>query len=164
MSLRVIPPTPPPTECQGCSRRAVLQGLAMTTATVLVGCQTDASPAPDAASPPATTMCGSNVCLDLNDPRNAPLTMVDGALMIDAPDDSILLIRTSTTMIQAVSGICTHAGCDVVYDSVRKVLNYPCHGSRFSLTGMVLRSPAMSPLKQYSTQLDPGTNLLTILL
>lgn len=164
MSLRVILPSPPSTECHGCSRRAVLQGFAMTAATVLVGCQDDSMPAPDGGSNPATTMCGPNVCLDLNDPLNAALTMVDGSLTINAPNDKILVMRTSATMVQAVSDICTHAGCGVIYDGVGKVLNCPCHGSRFSLTGMVLRGPAPSPLKQYETQLDPGTNLVTILL
>lgn len=164
MPLRVIRPAPPDPECQGCSRRAVLQGFAMTAATVLVGCQGDSAPAPDAGSGASAAMCGNNLCLDLADPRNAVLTMVDGSITVNAPKDKILLMRTSTTAVQAVSDICTHAGCGVLYDPVGKVLNCPCHGSRYSLTGAVLRGPALTPLKQYLTELDPGTNQLTILL
>jgi cytochrome b6-f complex iron-sulfur subunit len=162
MRLRV-PPAPPDPECHGCSRRAVLHGFAVTAATVLVGCPADTTLAPD-APPSSTAMCGNSLCLDLDDPSNAVLTMVDGTLTVRAPSDDILVMRTSTTAVQAVSDICTHAGCSVRYDRVGKVLNCPCHGSRFSLTGMVLRGPATRPLKSYTIQLDQSTNLLTIML
>lgn len=167
MLLPVVPPAPPASldpGCEGCSRRALLQGFAVTAASVLVGCQGDSEPAPDAAPGPATAMCGANLCLDLNDPLNAALTMVDGSMTVNAATDKLLLLRTSTTMVQAVSDICTHAGCSVRYDKVAKVLNCPCHGSRFSLTGTVIRGPALTPLRSYPTQLDGSSNLLTILL
>ena len=159
----VVPSAPPDAACPGCSRRAVLHGFAATAATVLAGCPADATSDPDAPSS-VTAMCGSNVCLDLNDASNAVLMMVDGALTIRAAGDDILVLRTSTTAIQAVSEICTHAGCSVRYDHVNKVLNCPCHGSRFSLAGAVLRGPATRPLKTYTTQLEQATNLLTIML
>jgi cytochrome b6-f complex iron-sulfur subunit len=109
-------------------------------------------------------MCGTNLCLDLKDAANAVLTTTNGTLTVQAPSDEILVIRTSATAIQAVSEICTHAGCSVLYDHVGKVLNCPCHGSRYSLTGVVLRGPATKPLKSYTTELDQSTNLLTIML
>jgi cytochrome b6-f complex iron-sulfur subunit len=157
-------PLPIDTSCRGCSRRGVLQGIAVTAATVLAGCLGDSDPGPDDTTGPATTMCGANLCLDLNDPRNAALTTVNGSMKVDAPSDKILLMRTSTAMVQAVSDICTHAGCDVEYDQAAKALECPCHGSRFSLTGAVLLGPASRPLQTYVTQLDAATNVLTILL
>jgi cytochrome b6-f complex iron-sulfur subunit len=160
MSLRVVPPA---AACRGCSRRFVLRGFAMTAATVLVGCPGSEPPPPDGPSA-MPTMCGDNLCLDLTDPLNAALTRVDGTLPVRASKDTILVVRTSTTAVQAVSDVCTHAGCAVVYDHVNKVLNCPCHGSRFSLAGSVLRGPAASPLKKYVTQFDQGMNLLTIML
>jgi cytochrome b6-f complex iron-sulfur subunit len=163
MRLRVVSPALPEAGCPGCSRRAVLQGFAMTTATVLVGCPADTTPAPDAPGT-ITAMCGTNLCLDLKDAANAALTTVDGTLTVQTSSDEILVIRTSTTAVQAVSEICTHAGCSVRYDQVGKVLNCPCHGSRYSLTGVVLRGPATRPLKSYTTALDQSTNLLTIML
>lgn len=165
MRLRVVPPAPAGAGCQGCSRRQVLRGLAVTAATVLVGCPSeDASMMPDAGPGSTTSSCGGNLCLDLNDPTNAALATVDGTLLVRAPADTILAVRTSTTAVQAVSDVCTHAGCGVRYDHVNKILICPCHGSRYTLTGAVIQGPAVRPLARYQTQFDAGANQVTILL
>jgi Rieske Fe-S protein len=172
MQLRVVPAASTDEGCRGCSRRAVLHGLALTAASALVGCPSSdgsmSGPGPDGGddggSGSTASACGVNLCLDLNDPKNAALTMVDGALVVAAPKDSILLVRSSTTVVAAVSDICTHAGCGVRYDHVNKILSCPCHGSQYALTGTVLRGPAFKPLAKYQTQLDASTNQLTILL
>ncbi|HEX3760558.1 MAG TPA: Rieske (2Fe-2S) protein [Kofleriaceae bacterium] len=163
------PLAPTAAGCPGCSRRAVLRGLAMTTASVLVGCTgapggAGSDPGGDGGSSSTASACGANLCLDLDDPSNAALTAVDGALIVAAPRDSILLVRSSATVVQAVSDVCTHAGCGVRYDHVNKILSCPCHGSQYTLTGMVIRGPAFRPLAKYQTQLDATTNQLTILL
>ena len=172
MQLRVVPAASTGEGCPGCSRRAVLHGLALTAASALVGCPsgdgsmdgTDGGEGGDGGSGSTASPCGANLCLDLNDPKNAALTAVDGALVVAAPRDSILLVRSSATVVQAVSDICTHAGCGVRYDHVNKILSCPCHGSEYTLAGMVLRGPAFRPLTPYPTQLDASTNQLTILL
>lgn len=165
MRLRLVPPGPTGAGCQGCSRRAVLQGFAVTAATALVGCQTDdVVILPDAGPGSIASMCGDNLCLDLNDPRNAALTRVGGSLIVSAPADQIIAVRTSTSEAQAVSDICTHLGCNVRYDPVRNILSCPCHGSTYALTGAVLQGPSIRPLARYQTQLDLSANLLTIVL
>ena len=172
MQLRVVPAASTDEGCPGCSRRAVLRGLALTAASALVGCPggdgSMSGTGPDAGgeggSGSTASACGANLCLDLDDPKNAALTAVDGSLVVAAPKDSILLVRSSATVVQAVSDICTHAGCGVRYDHVKKILSCPCHGSEYTLTGMVLRGPAFRPLASYQTQLDASTNQLTILL
>lgn len=174
MRLPVVPPASLDEGCQGCSRRAVLRGLAVTAASALVGCPSsdgsmggtgpDAGGDGDGGSGSTASACGANLCLDLNDPKNAALTAVDGSLLVAAPMDSIILVRSSATVVQAVSDICTHLGCGVRYDHVKKILSCPCHGSQYTLTGMVIQGPAFRPLAQYQTQLDASTNQLTILL
>ena len=149
--------------CTDCSRRAVLRGLAATAAAVLAGCP-DGSLAGDAGPDPATTMCGADLCLDLDDPRNAALTSIDGSLIATAPHDRILVVRTSSTAAQAVSDTCTHASCGIRYDGVNRVFICPCHGSRYALSGAVLQGPAVRPLTRYQTQLDLGAHRLTIFL
>ena len=165
MRLAVLPPDPTDAGCAGCSRRALLQGLAMTAATVLVGCSTDDTMLqPDAGPGPTPTACGNNLCLDLNDPLNAALAQVDGSLVVTAPRDRIIVVRTSATATQAVSDVCTHAGCGVRYDHVNRIFSCPCHGSRYAITGAVLQGPATRPLAPYQTQLDLSANQLTIFL
>jgi cytochrome b6-f complex iron-sulfur subunit len=164
MRLRVVPSAPTDAGCGGCSRRALLHGLAVTAATALVGCPSDDTMQLDAGPGSTTWACGNNLCVDLNDPKNAALTRVDGTLLVLAPHDTILLVRTSTTAVAAVSDVCTHAMCGVRYDRVNKILICPCHGSRYTLTGTVIQGPAFRPLARYQTQLDPTANQLTILL
>jgi Rieske Fe-S protein len=161
MSLRAV--SSPAPECPGCSRRAVLQGFAATAATVLVGCPSNAL-APADAPTSSATMCGSNLCMDLGDPLNAAITMVGGSLVVNAPSDRILVIRTSTSAVAALSDICTHLGCGVRYEPARGILQCPCHGSEYSLTGQVLQGPAIRPLTRYATQLDTAADQLTITL
>lgn len=162
MPPRVVPLAG--TGCDGCSRRIVLRGFAATAASMLVGCPESEPPPPDAPQMSQSTMCGTNLCVDLADPVNGPLAVVDGSLIVTAPKDTIVVVRTSATALVALSDVCTHQGCNVRYDRVGKVLNCPCHGSRFSLSGTVLRGPATTPLKNYTTQFDQGMNLLTIML
>jgi Rieske Fe-S protein len=163
MPLRVIDRPAAATGCHGCSRRAVLQGFAVTAASLLVGCPAPVDPiAADAPISTITTMCGNNLCLDLSDPANAILTMVDGSLTVRAPNDTLLVVRTSSTAVQAVSDICTHAGCGVDYDKAARALECPCHGSRYSLAGLVLRGPAARPLRSYPAALDASGNIVTI--
>lgn len=180
MPLRLAPQPPVARDCASCSRRAVLQGLAMTAASVLVGCQTeDNGPASDAAPDaggPAADAGGSMVdarpkpvcptgslCLDLDEPANAKLTAVDGSLVVTVSSAiKLIVVRISATAFEVVSDICTHAGCGVAYDKVDKILKCPCHGSQYKVTGEVIMPPAMLALKRYMTRFDTAANTLTI--
>jgi cytochrome b6-f complex iron-sulfur subunit len=143
-----------------CSRRTMLQGLGVAAVAALVpGCTQAGSDLPNAKS----TSCSSNICLDLADPANQALTTAGGALLVDASNDTIMVIRQSATTVVAVSAICTHAGCSMNFNASRQLLDCPCHGSQFAEDGHVLRGPAVQPLKVYSASLDPQTNTITII-
>jgi nitrite reductase/ring-hydroxylating ferredoxin subunit len=148
--------------CRGCSRRTVLRGIAVSAAGAIVGCAPGDPMQLDAGVP--APLCGESLCIDLAAPQNTALTAVDGSLIVAAPHDNIIIVRTSATAALAVSDICTHAGCGVSYDRTSRIFVCPCHGSRYSLAGAVLSGPASRPLARYTTQLDPSANQLTILL
>ena len=46
--------------------------------------------------------------------------------------------------VYAISTVCTHLGC--IVKPAADGFHCPCHGSRFSLEGLVTRGPAPSPL------------------
>ena len=144
----------------------MLRGIGIGAAGLVAGCIKDASdPGSDAApSGPVVTMCGTNACIDLTNPRNANLASPGGSLIIDAAGDRIIVVRTSDTAFAATSDVCTHAGCDVFYVETSMILQCPCHGSLFSLTGSVIRGPALKPLMAYATMFDAATNTLTVVL
>jgi Rieske Fe-S protein len=143
-------PLPIAAGCQQCSRRTVLRGLGVAVgALVLEACQTSGG----AQGSANVTACGTGHCIDLTDAANQPLTAAGGALLFDAAGDTIIVIRTSTTQVIALSAICTHAGCLVDYNTGAQRLDCACHGSRFSATGGVLRGPAGRALKVYTATL-----------
>jgi cytochrome b6-f complex iron-sulfur subunit len=58
----------------------------------------------------------------------------------------------------AMSAICTHLGC--VVSVTPEGFACPCHGSKFSPQGKVLRGPAPSPLTWYEIGLAPDGQLV----
>ena len=134
--------------CSGCSRRAVLQGLGLA---ALAACGNPTEPSGKA------TACGANLCLDLADPTNKDLTKAGGAMIVDSGTDTIMVVRVSDTQVAAASALCTHDGCENIYTASAMRFDCPCHGSQFSLTGSVLRGPARQPLRVYTATLTGTT-------
>ena len=110
------------------------------------------------------TMCGANACLDLSDPKNAPLASVGGSAVIRAGGATIIIVRTGDATVSALSDICTHESCNVDYSPSSMLLVCPCHGSEFRLTGAVARGPARIALRSYTATLDAATNTITVTL
>ncbi|HUJ62970.1 MAG TPA: Rieske (2Fe-2S) protein [Kofleriaceae bacterium] len=167
--------------CSTCSRRAILQGLGAAAAAALAGCGTelpgsgggidggelDAGATGDAArvgsgdAPIAS--CGDDmICLDLNDPANAALVDVGGAMKIEITSDTLIVVHSAQGTFATLSDVCTHMGCPVDYNASLVQLRCPCHGSQFALTGEVLVGPAQQPLKVYPTSYDTAKAVVTI--
>lgn len=49
--------------------------------------------------------------------------------------------------VRAVSGICTHLGCQLDLNAPARTLNCPCHGATFSVTGAVVAHHLRVPLR-----------------
>lgn len=78
--------------------------------------------------------------------RASALQADAAALYRDPADGSPdIVVRHRDGSLSAFSAVCTHAGCQVEYQS--GVLLCPCHGSEFDAsTGAVLHGPAVTPL------------------
>ncbi len=141
--------------CSGCTRRALLQGIGVAAAglVVLDACMQQGSTLPTAKS----ASCGAGECINLTDAANADLANPGGAMLIDMGNDTVMVIRTSATAAIALSAICTHAGCSMDFDAARERLTCPCHGSEFDETGRVTNGPARTPLRVYTATLANNT-------
>jgi cytochrome b6-f complex iron-sulfur subunit len=158
--LHVVSQQPGPTnrvDCDGCSRRLLLQGIGVAAVgLVVLGCGQSGSSEATAS----TTACGSATCIDLGDPANAKLAAVGGAMLVDTANDTVMVIRTSATEVIALSAICTHSGCSMDFDASRNLLTCPCHGSEFDESGAVTRGPANRALRVYTASL--AGNVITL--
>ena len=48
--------------------------------------------------------------------------------------------------LHLVDTTCTHMGCEVQWNSAESSWDCPCHGSRYTIDGMVIEGPALKPL------------------
>ncbi|HEV3358085.1 MAG TPA: Rieske (2Fe-2S) protein [Pseudonocardiaceae bacterium] len=101
-----------------------------------------------------------------NDPQLAPdhgvwQTVADSSAM---PEGRVLrfdlgtvtgFLRRANGKVAAVSGACTHLGCQLNLAPSRTQLNCPCHGASFAVTGAVLnhRLPiTLPPLPEFEVR------------
>src|SRR3954467_1556979 len=56
--------------------------------------------------------------------------------------------RDEDGTLHAVSAVCTHLGCQVLWNSAERSWDCPCHGSRFDVTGHVIQGPAVKDLER----------------
>ncbi|MCK9925426.1 Rieske (2Fe-2S) protein [Frankia sp. AgPm24] len=54
-------------------------------------------------------------------------------------------VRRSAGQVRAVSGVCTHQGCQLALDAAESRLNCPCHRTSFAISGEVLHSQLRTP-------------------
>ena len=47
---------------------------------------------------------------------------------------------------------CTHLGCELSYNSAENTWDCPCHGSRFTMEGEPIESPAVKNLEEYNEE------------
>jgi len=98
-------------------------------------------------------------------PRKPKIVEVNGTLKVNgylAKDDFILFAGAES--IWAVSRTCTHLGCRLNYKEKESLLECPCHQSRFSTKGQLLRGPAKRKLPLYPVEQKgiPPTYFVTI--
>jgi Rieske Fe-S protein len=89
------------------------------------------------------------------------LTAEGGAALVESVAGVYLLARTSANSFTAVEAVCTHEGCTVSNaDGDQYVC--PCHGSRYTRSGQVVRGPAVASLRRYTTSFTDGVVTIAI--
>lgn len=69
------------------------------------------------------------------------------AKLVKYEGKSLALYKDEGGQLHAVSPVCPHAKCAVGWNSAEKSWDCPCHGSRFTIDGMVLTGPAREGLE-----------------
>lgn len=149
--------------CGDCSRRSFIKNLMLTTSGLTFGAYSvifqSCSPPTDNDDIPE----GVFVSVDLNDSQNAALRDVGGTLALSGNDldsQGILLYRESEDLVLAFSRKCTHAAV-TIEPFAGGVSTCPEHGSQFNTAGDVVSGPASSGLRQYTTDLQDNTLIIT---
>jgi len=120
------------------------------------------STSPSGATPLPTINAGAaGGALTVTIDAASPLAAVGSAALVQSTAGNVLVSRTAQDTFAAVTAVCTHEACTVTGIS-GQIYVCPCHGSQFSATGGVLKGPAASPLRTFSTRL--AGNVLTITL
>lgn len=68
-------------------------------------------------------------------------------------------LRRTNGKLAAVSGVCTHLGCQLDLNPSQRQLDCPCHGASFAVTGAVLRHRlpiALAPLPEFAVRETDG--------
>ena len=69
----------------------------------------------------------------------------EGGILVDGLK-RLAACRDRGGTLHVRSGVCTHLGCHVNWNSTEQCWDCPCHGSQFAPDGAVLNGPALSPL------------------
>jgi cytochrome b6-f complex iron-sulfur subunit len=139
--------------CTGCSRRTVLAvGGAVGAATVLAACSGGSAGSPAA---PVGGDAGNPVITDLATLRTK------GAVTFRSASGGAIAIDLGDRVV-AWTSTCTHQGCTVGWSAADKLIECPCHGSRYDpTTGRPVRGPAVAGLHSVPVTVDQASGQLT---
>ena len=98
------------------------------------------------------------------DMKNNPSILKVAGSVEDFPKNSVtpdrinkyFLIRSEDGGFLALSLICSHLGCSVLWDDSKKQFICPCHSSAFDKYGNVINSPAPRPLDYFPVIIEAG--------
>jgi Rieske Fe-S protein len=129
-------------------------------ATILESCggggPTSPSGGPSALPTVSGALAGSTITVTVS---GTALATTGALALVTTPGGDVLVARTGADTFVALTARCTHQACEIT-GYAGQTFVCPCHGSRFDTGGQVLNGPAVSPLRQYQTQL--AGDVLTI--
>jgi cytochrome b6-f complex iron-sulfur subunit len=141
-----------------CTQASCAASLALLPS-VFAACNSPTAPSLEDHPIPSVDAAIVNGTLVVNIDTTSPLATAGHAALIENGLGKFLVARTGAETFLAVTAVCTHFGCTITrHDS--QVYECPCHGSRFTTAGAVVRGPASRPLRSFPTQF--ANDVLTI--
>jgi thiosulfate dehydrogenase (quinone) large subunit len=144
----------------------VLSVLPRTRAAIQVAVTPSPSPSPSPSSPtPGATPSAAPSPTGTKIGALADLK-AQGSLTFNDPTtgDPALAVQLSGGNVVAFDAVCTHAGCQVQYDTGQKLFVCPCHGAEFdpAQSAAVVAGPAPTPLGSIKIQVASDGNIYTV--
>jgi cytochrome b6-f complex iron-sulfur subunit len=100
---------------------------------------------------------------DINKSKQESSVMVIGSISDFTPGsvtpdriNKLYIVREADGGFLALSIVCPHLGCSVLWDEAKNQFDCPCHSSAFNIHGLVLNSPAPRPLDYFPVILEEG--------
>lgn len=75
---------------------------------------------------------------------------VESGKVLSLDGEKVAIFRDAEGKLHAMSAVCSHMGCTVVWNTAEKSWDCPCHGSRFNAEGKVIQTPAITDLPKRS--------------
>lgn len=150
-----------PTRREFCAHALTLATISALVESCGGGSPTSPSSSSGSNAPAIPVVTGSVAggMVSVNIDAASPLSTVGGVALVNSSVGGFLVARTGQETFSALTAICTHEGCTVSgFESGNFVC--PCHGSQYSQTGAVVRGPANSALRRFTTQF--ANNVLVI--
>ena len=121
------------------------------------GLGTGATPATTASA--STPSASGQIAQVSAVPKNSAMTFT-----LPSNGDPGVLVHLNNGQFVAYDALCTHAGCQVAYDSGSQLLQCPCHGAAFdpSQGAAVVNPPAQTPLTSVKIQVDSATGAISL--
>jgi cytochrome b6-f complex iron-sulfur subunit len=82
-----------------------------------------------------------------------------GSVTLDA-ENRTFIVREKDGSIYAISAVCTHLGCLTRWNEHTGEIACPCHGTKFSKTGIVLEGPSAKTLPRFSVKLNEKNEVI----
>ena len=100
--------------------------------------------------------------ININDATYSSLKTKGNAVVVKAQNVIIARVNDTNGTWIAVDSRCTHEQTTINYRASSNDFLCPNHGSTFSATGAVTKSPATAALTRYSTSFDATNNTLRV--
>lgn len=132
---------------------------------MLQGCSGGSPTSPSDGSSSGSTLptvpgTVSNRTVSVTVDSGSQLASVGGTALVQSTLGNFLVARISQEAFSALTAVCTHEGCTITNVSGTTFI-CPCHGSQFSTSGSVVKSPATRPLTSYATAFAGSTLTIT---
>lgn len=76
--------------------------------------------------------------------------------LVGETDEERILVYNESGHFHVFENVCTHLRCGLLWNQDERAWDCPCHGSRFSSLGEVLRGPARKPLIRLDYEIVGG--------